>query len=247
MRRGLPRRCGLPALGARFGADVRLQRRGHSQRPGIGASRQGSPRGPHQHGRRYRHPARRIRARGLAGFARRHGGTLQAIEIPGRAGGAQGGARGCAGRDRQSVHARRPQRLQADADRTHNRRFFESPDAGLHGHRAQSGRRRRRRGGASARRRARRDRRKIYSGRRKPVAGRNARPPGKTVRPERAPDSRSVRGRVDVRARRRGGCAYDHPARTAREPDRGSDGAQADVLRFLQSARGAGIRAAPDR
>ena len=108
MRRSLPRRRGLSALGARSRADVRRQRRGHAQRPGRGASRQGPPRGPYQHRRRNRHPARRIRARGLAGFARRHGGTLQAIEVPGRAGGAQGRARGRAGRDRQSVHARRP-------------------------------------------------------------------------------------------------------------------------------------------
>ena len=66
-------------------------------------------------------------------------------------------------------------------------------------------------------------------------------------RPARAEDEDSVRGRVRLRARRRSVRAHRHASSAARQPDRGADGAQENVLRLLESARGIGLFAGADR
>ena len=76
--------------------------------------------------------------------ARRHGGALQAEQVPGRAGGRGVRGGGVGGGDRESVDAGGGGGRQADAHRADDRRLPEPADAGLRRHRAQPDRRARR-------------------------------------------------------------------------------------------------------
>ena len=123
----IPRRCIAPMSRARARLmAAALARRGRAHR----LYQQRRDLGPH--GRRQR------RRRDDAEHARRHDRPLQAIEIPGRGGGAAlVREQRPAGGDRQSLDADRAARREADADRPHDRRGGVGPHARLRRYRPQ--------------------------------------------------------------------------------------------------------------
>ena len=105
MRRGLSCRRRLPPLGRRAPAPVCCERRGQPQNV-FAAARRGrrQPHRPYQHRRRARHPGPAVSGREDTPVSpRRHGRSLQALEISRRKRSAQGGARRPAARHCQSV------------------------------------------------------------------------------------------------------------------------------------------------
>ena len=249
MRRGLSRRRRLSAVGARSGADVRHQRRGHAQRACRGAARRVRANRPYQHGRRSRHSARRVRARGHAGRRSETWSVLTSDRSfwPSR-------RRSKAAREGVPVVIVNPSTPIGALDYKPtptgriivdflNRRMPAFMDTGLNlvdvedvarGHLLAAER------GA--------DRREIYSRRRKPDAGADAAAPREAVRTARAERCGSpTRSRTDFALGAEAVARTVTQRAAAREPDRGPDGAQENVFRFLQGARGAGLRAASDR
>ena len=182
-----PRRCRLSALGAGSRIDVRDQRRGHL-RAAAGGGRGGRvAHRVHQQRRDARNRAGRRRRRGDARPLRGHDRALQALEVPGRGGGARALRRArLASGDRQPFDARRTPRHQADADGAHGAAGRRRKDARLCRYRAQSRPCRRRRRWPPARLRGRRDRRALYPGRREHDAAGDPRRHRRAVGPPRA-------------------------------------------------------------
>ena len=200
MRRGLSRRRGLSAVGAR--SRRRCMRPTSRARATCWPRRvaPGSAHRPHQHGRRARHPARRIRARGHAGHRSTRWWVLTSDRSfsPSR-------RRSKAAREGVPVVIVNPSTPVGPLDYKPtptgrmivdflNRRMPAFMDTGLNLVDVEDAR------AAICWPRSAAYRREIYSRRREPDAGADVRPPGEAVGHARAEDARPVRGRVDSRS-----------------------------------------------